>query len=434
MLQGRARREMAPADIVIVAALSYPPAVSAVDEWLGLSTNAFPVLLLIGAGLIALAAAVTIDRREPIKHRGAVVFFLALFLMVTVASNLRAYLTGIRWDGVAMWRQMVLAMTPALLFWAARDWSARRFSSFPIDLGAKVVLALCTSSIFLEITGYATYEVYGSRYFGFLGDQVAWLLSFLAVYFLTRGNAALLGLSALLLIITQSRGPLLITALGIGLSVLLSRRVDTRTQLLRLVSLLAGVLIIILAQEFFDSFLSRLSNTNLLENDRTRTIAFTLDVFRLRPVLGSGYNAHTYYFMPRIAVVNYTYEQWATPVSTWAQVLADSGALGFLPFTAWMLLCCKAAWRALRLKSDDTEVKVLCGLAAWVMPFLLFNHTAAWLLPASMLSPLVFTVAGLVVGRIGVLSQESEEAFYRASMASQPRAYVALRQDDTRAT
>src|SRR5688500_6815686 len=124
--------------------------------------------------------------------------------------------------------------------------------------------------------GLANYEAFGTRYFGFVGDQVAWILSFLAVYFFVRDKFVAFAFCILLLLATLSRGALVVVGIGIAVHLLFTPVMDMRSFVIRFGFLLVGAASVFLAEDAISAFMERFYGLNLLENDRTRTIAFTL--------------------------------------------------------------------------------------------------------------------------------------------------------------
>jgi O-antigen ligase len=383
----------------MIAAIGYGPLIVAIAAFFELRIQTFPLIFIPATLLITVVLLVFhVDRtRNLAPIPGG--WLLALFLVALIATTLRADIAQVRYDRIAMWRQLFLACLPIMLYWGARTWAVRSFSVEALDRGAGLLLAVSGASIGLEMLGFARYEAFGARYFGFVGDQVAWLLSFLAIYYFVRGKLIFFALCLMVLFATLSRGALVVVGIGVAFHLLFSPMVDTRSFVMRFGALLIGAAGFFLFQDTIGAFMERFYGLDLLENDRTRTIAFTLRVFDLSPIFGSGYNAHTYFFRPIAPAVNYAQVLWATPVSTWAQILADGGIVTFIPFFMWALHCVWTAFRTLRVARGDPEARALMGLAAWFVAYVPFNHTAAWLLPSSLLSPLVFVVAGVVMGR-----------------------------------
>jgi O-antigen ligase len=341
----------------------------------------------------------TTGSRLPIEMRSPPIgAALIIFLVMSAISTQAADMSQIRYDGSAMWRQLGLAMLPVILFWGGRTWGWHNFDFRALDLGMTLLLGICASSIVLDYAGVLVFESYGSRHFGFLGDTVAWIATLPTVYFIVRGRLTLFALCMLLLLMTQTRATLIIVAVAIALYFLLSPAATLRMIIIRIGALVIGFATAFFAQGMVADLVERFQDTDLLENDRTRTIQFTLDVFWDRPAFGSGYNAHAYFFQPYQAITLPANMTLPVAVSTPLQILADSGVVGFVPFLAAVIMMCWLAFRALRTRAVAENMQAVVGLSAWLIAYLIFNQSAAWLIPMSLLSSLAFLVAGIVVG------------------------------------
>jgi len=324
---------------------------------------------------------------------------LLIFLLMTLLSCLIAYFFGERRDLEEMWSYAIQANAVIVLYWGFCSWSYSRFRATAVDKDVLVFSVVCTLSVFLEASGLISYETSGNRYFGFVGDSVAWLISFAATYCLIRRKYTLTSLLVIALLLTQSRGAILIFFVAaLALSALLGAG---KRNIFRYVFPLAAIAIILaitFPAEVFTQVQDRFYDVNVLENDRTRTTRFTLEIFSAKPLTGSGFGSHTFHYASVGRFSTLGNEFWGTPTSTWAQILADSGLMGFLPFLVFILLVARASVRAVKLRSLSAENESAAALGLWLIAFLFLNHSAAWLLPGSMISPIVFAAAGIVVG------------------------------------
>lgn len=360
------------------------------------------VVLMLGACLLATAVVLRLSPRPALTPVARLVpLALGLFAAALALSNILADLDRVRPDRADMWRQTIMALGPAVLLLAGQRWAASRLSVRDIDRAVTLVAAISVLSVALEATGLHRAESYGDRVFGFVGDSVAWYLSFCAVYAVARARPGLAFATILALLLTQSRGALVVTLAGLLIVLLLSglglRRKILGAAGLGLVLLLATAVL----PDYVAGVSDRFDAVDPLDNDRVRTTAFSLLVWERRPVWGSGYNAHTFAFEKAGLLPGEGREFWETPTSTPVQILADSGVVGFGFFLLFALLAIVLAFRAIRAERPPRERAALAGLGAWVAAYLLLNHSAAWLLPGSGLSILVFAAAGIVSGAAG---------------------------------
>lgn len=392
-------------DLTIILAINYAAAIAMASAITGLDSTIRALLLAAGTLGVAAVQATFGPMRRGRMNSLPIGAALIAFVVMSALANQLANLLAVREDGDAMWRQLILALLPVILFWSARSWAWHRFSLRGLDLGMAVLIILCLLSVGLEIMGLVAVESYGTRHFGVLGDSVAWVATLPTLYFLVRARWGLLGLCLIVMIVTQTRGAYIVLFGGLLLTVFLMPVTTKRAYLMRIGAMIGGICSVLLAQSLMNTVLQRFADIDFLENDRTRTLEFTFQVFLNRPILGSGYNAHTYYFVPSTASMDASLIQWSTPVSTFAQVLADAGILGFIPFFAAMAMMCYVAYRAIVLPTRAEEIQSVVAVAAWLIPFVTLNHTAAWLLPTSLLPPLVFVAAGVVVGAMGRIDE-----------------------------
>ena len=348
---------------------------------------------------LATAGLVIASPRPRTLSGGVTGLMLAVFVGMTFFCCLLAQLSGERQDDSDIWRWVSQALAPALLFWGCHAWASTRYRVGPIDIGVFLISLISVSSVLLEAAGLTSYETHGNRYFGFMGDGVAWLISFTAIYFIVRGKYFVALFNIIALLQTQSRGALIVFLSAILLFMIFCPNKIGKNFLIKLGIVAFFIFALSLFQEELSDILDRFLDTNITDNDRTRTIKYTFDIFTMNPLTGSGYDAHHYaYEKSGFSNMASGSELWQTTSSTWVQILADSGLIGFVPFSVYVFLVLRKALRTIRTHASGPEYHALVGLSVWLIAFLLLNHSAAWLLPGSLLSPIVFASAGIVVG------------------------------------
>jgi O-antigen ligase len=345
---------------------------------------------------------------------------LAIFVSGYLFTTFLVHLLGERADAGAMWLQLVMALLPASLFIGYFTITNSTPVGNGIDLACVVLFVLAALSIGLEFTGLYRVEAYGERYFGFLGDGVAWLLSFVAVVFMSRGRYGLLALCLGLLVLTQSRGALFIFMAGGGLLLFTARGDNSQKQrVAALLLLVGGGIGYLLYEDRILSVFDRYSSVELADNDRTATINLSLTLFERSPVFGLGYNAQPTFF-GREYLDATAIQGFSTPVSTAFQVLADGGLIAGFGYCLFVIVVTALCFSILSQISSDREALVLRGLAAWLVAFLLANHSAAWLLPGSYLAPIVFATAGVLAGRRARMHVQHPEPLHRRAVRPVP--------------
>jgi O-antigen ligase len=332
---------------------------------------------------------------------------LFMLLVTGVTSNTIAQLGDRGGDAaILMWQQFGMALSQVLLFYVFRELSQYSDMSRPIMLAFDLVTVLVILSFLAGMAGLARNETYGARQFGVLGDQVAWLLSIAIVVYFARGRWLWFLVALGFLLVTQSRAPLFFAALGIA-ATLLREPLSVVSLLKRILIVGAAAAIVFLAPDLLSGAADRFRQTDAFYNDRVFTMMYTFDLFREHPLTGGGYNAHQYYFLTRIGPMGMWHMILNTPVSTPLQMLADFGVVGFLFFAVAIVAAIRNASRltgssVLWLGPRETDRQFALtgrGLACWLVPFVLLNHSAAYILPLSMLTVMFAAGLGVVTGQ-----------------------------------
>ena len=314
-----------------------------------------------------------------------------LFLTGVWLSTLLLGPFGDRYDYGDVLRQTAMVTYATLPFFAT-VYAARRMDfERAVQVTCHVLLALCLSSILLDFSGLTSFESFGSRYFGFLGDGVAWLVTFPMIVYFTTGRFILSGAGALALLLTLSRGATLVAA---GAILLLLAFGGGRSRLHYVPPLIATIGVIAYNNEQFLEFINRFSRLEIEQSGRVVVSINGLSIFGDSPVIGSGYDSLSYYF----PVLDTARSEFAVASSTFIQMLSDGGLLAFLGFITFVLTISFLGLRALMYRSEASLHQVVVGLTAWLLAIIWLNHSASWFLIGSPLAPLVFGVAGLVAG------------------------------------
>lgn len=330
--------------------------------------------------------------------------FLGLAAATAVSTALAA--VGNRLDPAAMWRQYAMAFVVVPLYFLIREKSRDRRAYAAILLGLDVVTVMAIGSLVLDITGIYVGERFGDRRFGILGDSVAWLLSAMAVVQLARSRWAVSAICIVCLLLTASRAPILITVAAILTYATLTPIKSTEAYIKKIIAFAAIFLAVVGASYLLPNVADRFKTTDIAVNDRFMTTLLTFEVFRSSPIIGSGYNAHTDYFAQYFGTGREGLGIHAVPVSTPAQSLADSGAIGFgFLMTAFITLIL-ASLRVIRRKISPAGIDPLTykfsmaarGLACWLLAFMVLNQTSGYLLPSSALGAFFFCAAGIIAG------------------------------------
>ena len=376
------------------------------------------VSIIMSLFIILIVSAASIILRIPAILKGfkSLEAGIVGLVLSTLLISLIQLLSGLRIDDSKILFQAIQALLPVSLFFVMRDWSARYFSLRSLDIAIALLSLVAVSSVYLEFLGFTAIESYGMRYFGFLGDSVAWILGMTLAYYFLRGNFLASAFLIIALALTQSRSPILIFFLSLALSIYyffnfgqVTLRISIRSFIF-ISGFFAFILLAhTLAEAYISTIIDRIADTSLSDSDRAITSLYTLSVFYKDILWGSGFNSHNYYYALSGYDRSNSFGLIETPSSTWLQILSDSGLIGFSMFLLVVIGACGFCFSLKSIKKllDPKSYKQLSAFACWIVPFILFNQTAAWLIPGSLLSPLFFASLGVVVGAIRGLAHLS---------------------------
>ena len=326
---------------------------------------------------------------------------LLMFLASVWLSTILLGLFDERYDYGVVMRQTAMVTYTGLPFFAT-VYAARRMDfERAVLFSCHVLLALCLSSVLLDFSGLTSFESYSSRYFGFMGDGVAWLVTLPMIVYFTTNRFILSGTGAMALLLTLSRGATLVVA---GAILLLLVFGGGRSRLRYGPPLIATIGVVVYNHQQFLEFIGRFSSLEIQQSGRVVTSLNGLTIFRDSPVFGSGYDSLGYYF----PVLDLTNGEFAVASSTFVQMLSDGGLLAFAGFMTFVLTMSVLGVRSLIYRSEGSLHQVVIGLAAWLLAIIWLNHSASWFLITAPLAPLVFGVAGLVAGYAARLTKPPE--------------------------
>jgi len=316
---------------------------------------------------------------------------LLLFLFSVWLSTLLLGLFEERYDYGHVIQQTAMVTYTTLPFVAIVGAARRMDFERAVLFTCHALLALCLTSVLLDFSGLTAFESYASRYFGFLGDGVAWLVTLPMIVYFTTGRFILSGAGAMALLLTLSRGATLVVAGSILLLLVFG---GGRSRLQYGPPLVATVGVMLYNHQQFLEFIGRFSSLEIQESGRVVTSLNGLSIFRDSPIFGSGYDSLAY----RFPVLDVARAEFAVASSTFIQMLSDGGLLAFLGFITFVLTMSVIGVRLLTYRSEASLHQVVVGLTAWLLSIIWLDHSASWFLITSPLAPLVFGVAGLVAG------------------------------------
>jgi hypothetical protein len=327
--------------------------------------------------------------------------YLLIFSFVMALSCVMAYISGNRTDTQAMWRQLVMALLPIVLYFGCQGFAKEKLIIRGLEWGVMALAIISSLSIGLEFFGLTNFEHYGGRYFGFLSDGSAWLVGFVCIVFLAQNRIVALLVMLCVLALTLSRGAILVFLVSVIIMVWggMSGGSGSRRYMKAILFTLTfgAIVVFLVGSGQLNELISRVPETDIWDNDRVWTAKLSLSIFYESPFLGAGFNAQQYFFSKDEILLS-DVRGFSTPTSTAMQVLADGGIMAFIPYMAFVVNITILSFKVVGQKILTNEFMLLRGLSAWLISFLWLNQTASWLLPGSYLSPILFAVAGLLVG------------------------------------
>lgn len=341
----------------------------------------------------ALSISLQLKRWQVIKTDAPPRRALVLFLVLLAISNVLVWNAQIRGDMNSLFAQSAALMFLTLPFFTMA------FASKVMDTGqvllrtCHIMFALCAISVGGEMTGLFHFEggTYG-RYFGFLGDQVAWAVTLPIVVYFCSGRFVLAALAAATLALTASRAPAICLVAALLLLIVMGRGHRAR----RIVTLAILLIFVAFSGSLFSNLLGRLGETAFSSNDRVATAQLGIRLFYRSPVFGMGYNAQTYFYplTQRRALLG----EWSVQTSTFVQMLSEGGIFVFAAYLAFVVACTAGGLAILKQARETEDWRLVSGAVTWLLAMLWVNQSAAWFLVGSYVGPLVFGMAGIVTG------------------------------------
>lgn len=265
--------------------------------------------------------------------------------------------------------------------------------------------------VYLNLLGIKIGEIQQTkeivRYFGLVGDQLGFILPFFIFNALLEKNLFKLLYYSISLLLTATRGPLLTVIIGIVVltwELNKKRRASIRPLILGIgTAILLGIIGLWFVLDI-GGILKRFTKSELEFGltQRLLTNKIALEIFLDNPLTGVGYTGFRYAALEYGAFelfeerIGFSKNYIATAGSQWLQVATDGGLLALLCF-AWMII---KLLRNLRVVADymgkQRHNMYLAGYV-WLVSLAIGNWTAAWVLPGSLISYLLWLISGSAV-------------------------------------
>lgn len=314
------------------------------------------------------------------------------FLAGLALSTICVWFVGARADLDHLLPQVAALLYMALPFFMFDASSKATDMERVVLITCHVTLALCLISILGDFSGFTEFEHGGGRYFGFLSDPVAWVLTLSFVVYFSSNRLALAAVAGLGLALTGSRAPAICTAAALLLLIMFSR--GRRAQYF--VTLLLLLFLAAYQSNFFQTLTSRIEATSFGANDRLGTALLGIRIFKTSPYFGMGYNSFSYLFSRRYT--NNLHDVLFAQTSTFVQMLSDGGLILFLGYFAFVVATTVAGVALMKQSKSIVHSGVANGVAAWLLVMLWVNQSATWFIVGGYFGPLVLGMAGIVSG------------------------------------
>ena len=365
--------------------------------------------------LIVIIKIVSIVRRRFVyslvyKHQiyKAIVSFLGILLITTITAGIRFGAEIFLLEIVALLRLFTQTIVIPLIALSVMKEEINHIRRF-LDYGGYIIVGTVVSNIWLLQIGRPLGEVQVHegmvRYFGPLGDQVGFVLLYFVFKALMYQKLWEAICFVVGVVLTGTRGALGALLVGLGIMLWQSSFVKQRIQL---ILVLLGICIVLGILLLFDTggMRSRLLNEELFKmgiNQRLFTISLAFRVFLDNPLLGVGFTGFKYIALDYGAieeaveklggfVPNYI----ATASNQFLQVATDGGVIGLGAFI-WIIFVISRSLRRAMENAPINQRPIFAAGYLWLWSLVIGNQTAAWILPGSLISYLLWLLLGLTI-------------------------------------
>lgn len=290
-------------------------------------------------------------------------------------------------------------------------------------VGYTVYITAYLSFILFTAFGIQFGEVQASlhttRFFGPLGDQLGFIISFFCFQAFLSSNFLMMILGVFVILFSATRGAIASLALGLILisiyrsrSLKISFRLKYKTAFYIgfSVCMLALIMMSSLGESIFQSVydvvmtaFNRFTDPRIAQfgiEQRSMSLDLAFQVFMDNFFAGTGYlgfrllapNYADYNFFPSyIDPANSV----ATAQNQYLQVATDAGILGLIIFFYLIFFCFKLFRKATDLSKLPSQKNLFISAQIWLFSLLIGNQGAAWILPSSFISLMLWILLGI---------------------------------------
>jgi O-antigen ligase len=373
----------------------------------GNDIQAFDVVTIVAS--FKLVSTVLLRGGTLVVHRvqAALLLFLGVVSAATCISAFRFGSTLFRAELTPLLRFLMQAL--ALTVFLPQGLQEHQFPLLRRSLGVLgyvMAVPIFVGIVFLG-SGLNVGEVHGARTFGFVGDQVGFLLVLYVLWHLIARNYLRALFFALAIMATGTRGALLAVLVGVLVTALQRRRLGGRRVRLRTVVGVPLVLLAVLFTTDIGGTRTRLSGRSVgrYSNVQQRLLTQTLgvEIFTESPLVGVGYTGYRLRAIEKGAIPRFVrmMGRYATVFTANAgnqllQTATDAGVAGLLALGVLFYQLLRALQAAARV-ADPATSELLFAAYFWVLALIVGNQGAAWLLPGSFIAYLQWLCGAVAI-------------------------------------
>lgn len=244
-----------------------------------------------------------------------------------------------------------------------------------------------------------------TRAFGLMGDQVAWFLSFFALYSLHSEKKYLFTFYVICILMSASLGATIVLVVGAIYYYFKNKKLNPVFYIKASVVALILLTLTVTSSNIFNKVgvLQRIergdfSNTEeTTSGHRSKAIVHAVAKIQEKPLLGYQNYSLTMFndydrYLSKYEKGNLTYL--TTPNNQILAIVCDYGIIGFIFFIFFIHSFIKRA-KPKNIKLPHNLLAFKNAVYAWLIVFIIFNQSATWFLPGSFLLILIYMLIGI---------------------------------------
>ncbi len=346
--------------------------------------------VIIESFILLITTIVIIKKKIRLRDNVNLVFFICFIVLHTMCSF--SFFSHIADTILTVNFQLILVLN-LLIFYSAYPLTDKEiYLSFRLLNYFGIINVIFVLFNFIGLPLIITHDTnlaIGSRYFGVIGDQEAWLFSIFAFLNFQRKNIVLFILFSFVLLLTGSIGAALILVASIAVKYIFEFSGKKRLVFL-IASLIFVPLIFELAITLNVSFVKRLQSDALTEEGAWghRLAAFKNASEEMTSNIFWGFGNFAAEMVYKYDYLLSEYDKGkltylASANNQFLAVILDYGILGFILF---LLVICSLT-KNIRKKNlenyPSTSYSTMLLFKIWLVVFLIFNQSYVWFVPGS---------------------------------------------------